>query len=133
MQKVEGSRILKAKFILSLLIVAASIISYGIISYRHFKLDANILSHFYIPSAAESIAVPAIAMDIKTMANSHQLQKFMLSQELQSQTLIYQRVIEFLYPVREDDSPYLFSQNQNTPRNCVKIDELREASLYECK
>lgn len=131
-----NSDILKKKStkkLVSLCLVIATLLSYTIIAHRHFKLEPKLLLNFLKPQAGEMSALPQIAIDIKTLVHQYDISKFQLSNELKEQTMIYQRIIEFTYPAREQKSQFLFTTRENNQLNCRKIDQLHEALLYECK
>ena len=70
-------------------------------------------------------ALPIEVIELKKIINDKNISKFNLSKKLQTDNLIYQRIIEYNYPNRfENSSKYFISyKNEEVDNNC-KLDEI---------
>jgi hypothetical protein len=79
--------------------------------------------------------IPAEVLSIKKILQRNTIQTFNLDVALKNDALIYQRSVEYLYPIIFDvDSKYTFSKNTSPIRSdCIIIDNENGIGLYDCK
>ena len=79
--------------------------------------------------------IPSEVLNIKKILQRNTIQTFNLDVALKNDVLIYQRSVEYLYPIIFDvDSKYIFSNNPSLIRSgCIIIDNENGIGLYDCK
>ncbi|CAM8459984.1 hypothetical protein MCETRE41_01133 [Candidatus Methylopumilus universalis] len=79
--------------------------------------------------------IPSEVLNIKKILQRNTIQTFNLDVALKNDALIYQRSVEYLYPIIFDvDSKYTFSNNPSLIKSdCIIIDNENEIGLYDCK
>lgn len=79
--------------------------------------------------------LPKEVIAMKNISNRHKDLDFRLSKRLAIDPLVLQRSVEYLYPIRIDNSNhYIFgSKNDSDFLNCQIIDEQYEIAVYDCK
>ena len=79
--------------------------------------------------------IPSEVLNIKKILQRNTIQTFNLDVALKNNALIYQRSVEYLYPIIFDiDSKYTFSNNSSLIKSdCIIIDNENGIGLYDCK
>ena len=79
--------------------------------------------------------IPPEVLHIKKILQRNTIQTFNLDVALKNDVLIYQRSVEYLYPIIFDvNSKYIFSKNTSLIRSgCIIIDNENGIGLYDCK
>ena len=78
--------------------------------------------------------LPGEVLTINQLAKTKGLKDFRLGSKLKSDPLIYQRTIEFLYPIKESEtSPILFEfLDASVDESCRLLANVQKVALYEC-
>jgi len=97
------------------------------------KFQAALLMNAFKENAGAKESIPQEVLDIKELASAKK-QHFKVCDEIRGDPLLFQRTVEYLYPLRIDNtSNLLFCTNQISPIDqCKKIDSKGKIDLYEC-
>ena len=78
--------------------------------------------------------LPQAAVDAQVLAQKHKLAAFFLSHGITQDELIYQRIIESLYPLQPTaESSFIFFKNgENMLTGCDLLDETPAVKLAHC-
>jgi hypothetical protein len=78
-------------------------------------------------------ALPAEAVELKLIVAARGVPSFRLAAELERDDLIAQRIVEYLYPVRTDEtSAFVVARAVEAPRGCRLVDRATKIVLNEC-
>jgi len=100
---------------------------------RHFSLLASPSEAFQSGFGARDV-LPGAAVDAQALAAKHKLAAFFLSDGITKDELIYQRIIEALYPLQPTaESSFIFFKNgENMLAGCDLLDETPAVKLAHC-
>ena len=79
-------------------------------------------------------ALPQEAIELKKLLIKNEVKNFSLSEKIKKDTFLYQRFIEFNYPIKfiENSKNKFFFKNENIPDNCKKIQEAEYLIITKC-
>ena len=79
-------------------------------------------------------AVSAEIIETNTILNKQKVDNFNLSEEFKKDNYLYQRTIEFNYPIRmrESSSFVFFLNNEEIPTNCKLIETGKYINFTQC-
>jgi len=79
-------------------------------------------------------ALPSEVIELRDILKKHQAVDFNLSKKLKQSTLLYQRSVEFSYPIRFNKSSKttFFLINEDIPNNCKLIETEKYLQLTYC-
>tara|TARA_B100000700_G_scaffold280543_1_gene330549 strand:+ start:423 stop:809 length:387 start_codon:yes stop_codon:yes gene_type:complete len=105
------------------------------IFYFRSGFQTEILKNPFDKNAGIKFALPAEAIESKTIINNKKLNKFNLSKKIKDNIYLYQRILEFNYPIRIDKkSNNLFILNgEKIPNKCKEIEKGNFLVLVKCK
>jgi len=92
------------------------------------------LTRVFSPNSGKEV-LPIQVQQMLSLMQEHQISNYQLSNQLDSDPLIKQRIIESAWPIKMDStSPYLFSSLEETITNptCVVIDQKEDVTLADC-
>jgi len=103
----------------------------------HFRSGFNyeIIKNPFSKDAGILQAVSPEVTESKRFLTKHSLSDFSLSIGIKENTYLYQRFIEFNYPIRFKDESIsvFFLKNENLPVKCEVIDEGEYLKFTKCK
>ena len=110
---------------------------FGLILHLAWKLETFKFIHQGPFDEQVAIRMSKLPIEVLSMANLARVQKpenFRLSNKYKSDPFIYQRAIEFLYPLREHESSgFLFAPiDEKLEFKCQLIGQDLRVALYEC-
>jgi hypothetical protein len=78
--------------------------------------------------------LPREVLTIDQLAKTEGLKDFRLGSKLKSDPLIYQRTIEFLYPIKESETSSILFEFFDAPvdESCRLFANVQKLALYEC-
>ena len=79
-------------------------------------------------------ALPSEVIELRDILKKHQAVDFNLSKKLKQSTLLYQRSVEFSYPIRFNKSSKttFFLISEDIPNNCKLIETKKYLQLTYC-
>ena len=79
-------------------------------------------------------ALPSEVIELRDILKKHQAVDFNLSKKLKQSTLLYQRSVEFSYPIRFNKSSKItfFLISEDIPNNCKLIETKKYLQLTYC-
>jgi len=79
-------------------------------------------------------ALPSEVIELRDILKKHQVVDFNLSKKLKQSTLLYQRSVEFSYPIRFNKSSKttFFLISEDIPNNCKLIETKKYLQLTYC-
>ena len=79
-------------------------------------------------------ALPSEVIELRDILKKHQAVDFNLSKKLKQSTLLYQRSVEFSYPIRFNKSSKttFFLISEDIPNNCQAIESGKYIKLVQC-
>ena len=98
--------------------------------------DQNeVIKNPFSKEAGINFALPGEAIEVKNIINNQKLKNFNLSKEIKANIYIYQRIIEFNYPIRiNSNSNYTFLlKEENIPNACKKLSNGNFVTLIKCQ
>jgi len=97
-----------------------------------FKLE--VFKDPFKESSGVIYALPSEAIELKNLLTKNAAINFNLSEKIKKDTFLYQRFIEFNYPIRYEESSKnkFFFKKENIPENCKKIEEAKYLIMTEC-
>jgi len=102
----------------------------------HFRSGFNyeILKNPFSENSGVSYALPPEAIELKKILVNYQAKDFNLSKSIRKDTYIYQRSIEFNYPIRINKTSKLtiFLLNEEVTNNCNIIETGKYLKLTKC-
>jgi len=92
------------------------------------------LTRIFSPNSGKEV-LPIQVQQMLSLLQEHQIASYQLSNQLDSDPLLKQRIIESAWPIKMDSaSPYLLSSLEETITNpaCVVIDQRKDVALADC-
>ena len=79
-------------------------------------------------------ALPIESIELKKILKKRDLKFFNLSESFKKDKYLYQRIIEFNYPLRLDESSSLlfYMKDEKIPENCTIIETSENLKLIRC-
>ena len=78
--------------------------------------------------------MPDIVIEANQILKSKNIISFNLSENIKKDMYLYQRIIEFNYPIKfSENSKFFITPFEENKKNCEKISEKKLVSLYKCK
>ena len=105
------------------------------IFYFRSGFQSEVIKNPFSSEAGINFALPAEAIEVKKIINNQKLKDFNLSKEIKANIYIYQRIIEFNYPLRiNNNSNYTFLlKEENIPNACKKLSNGNFVTLIKCQ
>lgn len=118
---------MKTKRIILLLVLLLSSIELA------HKFQLKLFLSAFKENAGAKESIPHEVLDIKDLA-SIKNQHFRLCDEISNDPLLFQRTVEYLYPLRIDKASNLLfcTQQADNLDQCKKIESKGKIDLYEC-
>jgi len=104
------------------------------ILYARSGFQIEILKKPFAKETGIFYAISPEIIEINKIIKKHKLKDFELSKNLRKDTYLYQRSIEYNYPVRlNNDSKFIiFLNNESVIDTCTIIEEKKYFKLAEC-
>ena len=102
----------------------------------HFRsgFKYEIIKNPFSEKAGISYALSAAVIETNTILNKHKIVDFNLSEGFKKDIYLYQRTIEFNYPIRVNESSKLifFLNTEEVPNACKIIETGKYLNLTQC-
>ena len=102
----------------------------------HFRsgFKYEIIKNPFNENAGISYALSAEVIEANIILKKQKIVDFNLSESFKKDTYLYQRTIEFNYPIRINESSklILFLNTENIPNTCKRIETGKYLSLTQC-
>ena len=119
----------KIVFIIALLIFLQSLL----IAHR-VSFDFNILVNFFQKDAAINQSVKNIsAIKIKEFFEKNNIKQFYIDESLENDVEFYQRVIEYSFPIKFNNSSKIIISKKSKIDDCEFIFRHKFRNVHECK
>jgi len=94
----------------------------------------EIIKNPFSKNSGIEFSVPPQAIESKRIIVKNQLDSFNLSDGIKSNEALYQRIIEFNYPIRfkNNTNIYFFLKQEKSPENCSILEDGEYLYLSKC-
>ena len=103
----------------------------------HFRsgFKYEIIKNPFNENAGISYALSAEVIEANSILKKQKVIDFNLSESLKKDTYLYQRIIEFNYPIKiKQNAAFLVAyKNAEKQKNCELISFTKSYNIYECK
>lgn len=104
------------------------------IGNKKLNFDFEILKNSFSKNFGSEFALPVETQELKKIVLNKNIKKVNLSKYLKNNVLLYQRTVEFLYPikvVKEDDNIF-YSINEKVPPKCTILEKYEYLIWAQC-
>ena len=102
----------------------------------HFRSGFNyeVIKHPFKKNQGISYALPPTVIELNDILKKHKAIDFNLSEGFKKETYLYQRSIEFNYPIRINETSRLifFLNDEDIPNTCKVIENGKYLKLTQC-
>ena len=104
------------------------------IFYFRSGFQNEVIKNPFDKYAGINFALPAEAIEVRDIINKQKLKDFNLSKDIKKNIYLYQRILEFNYPVRiNESSNYIFiSKGKKIPNKCATLEKGNFLILIKC-
>ena len=94
----------------------------------------EIIKNPFVKNSGIEFSLPPQAIESKKIIVKKQLDSFNLSYGIKSNEALYQRIIEFNYPIRfkNNTNIYFFLKQEKSPENCSILEDGEYLYLSKC-
>ena len=105
------------------------------IFYFRSGFQYEVIKNPFNKDAGINFALPAEAIEVQNIINNKKLKSFNLSIEIEKNVYLFQRILEFNYPIRIDkNSKFIFIlKSEEIPDKCKSLESGNFLILMECK
>ena len=105
------------------------------IFYFRSGFQPEVIRNPFDKEAGINFALPAEAIEAKNIINSNNLKDFNLSNKIKENIYLYQRILEFNYPIKiNKNSDFVFILiREEIPSKCKKLKKGNFLILLKCK
>ena len=122
----------KNKLIIFFFILGIFQIYYLFDKRSNFQIE--ILKNPFKRDSHANLTLPDIVIEANQILKSKNIISFNLSENIKKDMYLYQRIIEFNYPIKfSENSKFFITPFEENKKNCEKISEKKLVSLYKCK
>jgi len=122
----------KNKLIIFFFILGIFQIYYLFDKRSNFQIE--ILKNPFKRDLHANLTLPDIVIEANQILKSKNIISFNLSENIKKDMYLYQRIIEFNYPIKfSENSKFFITPFEENKKNCEKISEKKLVSLYKCK
>ena len=98
------------------------------------NFQIEILKNPFKRDSHANLTLPDIVIEANQILKSKNIISFNLSENIKKDMYLYQRIIEFNYPIKfSENSKFFITPFEENKKNCEKISEKKLVSLYKCK
>ncbi len=102
------------------------------IGYSRINFSTDILLNSFKKNYGEHIALKKDIIEAKKLLIENEITNFNLSEELMSNGYFKQRIVEFSYPIRLNETSKAVISLRNKSNKCKLKSKLNDLKLYEC-
>ena len=101
---------------------------------KRSNFQTEILKNPFKRDSHANLTLPDIVIEANQILKSKNIISFNLSENIKKDMYLYQRIIEFNYPIKfSENSKFFITPFEENKKNCEKISEKKLVSLYKCK
>ena len=101
---------------------------------KRSNFQIEILKNPFKRDSHANLTLPDIVIEANQILKSKNIISFNLSENIKKDMYLYQRIIEFNYPIKfSENSKFFITPFEENKKNCEKISEKKLVSLYKCK
>ena len=122
----------KNKLIIFFFILGIFQIYYLFDKRSNFQIE--ILKNPFKRDLHANLTLPDIVIEANQILKSKNIISFNLSENIKKDMYLYQRIIEFNYPIKfSENSKFFITPFEENKKNCEKISEKKLVSLFKCE
>tara|TARA_B100000287_G_C20560196_1_gene752127 strand:- start:589 stop:975 length:387 start_codon:yes stop_codon:yes gene_type:complete len=105
------------------------------IFYFRSGFQYEVIKNPFNKEAGVNFALPAEAIEVQNIINNKKLKSFNLSDKIEKNVYLFQRILEFNYPIRiNKNSKFIFIlKSEEIPNKCKNLERGNFLILMECK
>jgi len=112
---------------IKILLISLILIQLLYIANKRVNFEYEILGNSFSKNTGIKNIIPEKVVEIKKILNNQNKKKFNISKKFKKNVYLFERSIEFLYPLKYDknEKQVFFLINEKIPNNCTNINEYK--------